>query len=68
VENYSSHLSNLQNANKARQIQVHASEPLLPSPNPLGREIAISHLKIVISQDSEQFPAELSPAGSESLV
>jgi hypothetical protein len=51
-----------------RQVEVHTPELLLPGPSHLEVEIAIATLKKYKSPGSDQTPAELIPAGGETLV
>jgi hypothetical protein len=50
-----------------RQIEIHATEPLVPDPSPFEVEIAIVKLKRYKSPGIDQILAELMQAGGEIL-
>jgi hypothetical protein len=52
-------LLNVHNVSDVRQIQVHMTDPLVPSPSSLEDEITIAKLKNYKSPGSDQIPAEL---------
>jgi hypothetical protein len=66
-KNYFSQLLNVYGVSDVRQIEIHATEPLVPDPRPLEVRITVAKLKSYKSADSEQIPAELIQAGDEVL-
>jgi hypothetical protein len=66
--NYFSHFLNVHNVSDVRQIEVHATEPLVPGLSRLEFEIAIAKLKKYKSPGSDHIPAELIQAGGEMLL
>jgi hypothetical protein len=56
------------NVSDVRQIEVHTAEPLVPGPSRLEVEIAIAKLKKYKPSGSDQIPAELVRAGSETIL
>jgi hypothetical protein len=67
-KNYYSQLLNVHNVNDVRQIEMHTADPLVPGSSRLEVEIAIAKLKKYDSPGSVQIPAELTQAGSETLL
>jgi hypothetical protein len=67
-KNHFSQLSNVHNFSDAKQIEVHASEPLVPGHRHLEVEIAIEKLKKYKSPSSHKIPAELNRAGDEIIL
>jgi hypothetical protein len=67
-KNNFSQLLNVHNVSDARQVEVHAAEPLVPGPSRLEVEIAIAKLKKYKSPGSDQIPADLIQAGGEILL
>jgi hypothetical protein len=51
-----------------RQTQIHTAEPLIPGPNPLKVEMAISKLKKYKSPDRDQILTEVIQVGGETLL
>jgi hypothetical protein len=49
-------------------IEIHTAKPLVPGPSHLEVKISIAKLKKYKSPGSDQIPAELYQAGSETLV
>jgi hypothetical protein len=68
VEDYFSQLLNVHNVSDVRKIDVHTVEPLVPGPSRLEAEIAIAKVKKYNSPGSDQIPAELIQAESETLL
>jgi hypothetical protein len=58
----------VRNIRGVRHIEIHITELLIPDPSYLENEIAIANLKKYKSPSSDQIPAELIQAGSETLV
>jgi hypothetical protein len=67
-KSYFSQLLNVHNVSDVRQIEIHTAESLVPGPSHLWVEISIAKLKKYICPGSDQIPAELYQAGSETLV
>jgi hypothetical protein len=59
---------NLHNFSDVRQTEVHTTEPLVPEPNRLKVEIAITKFKKYKSPGSDQIPAELIQAEGKILL
>jgi hypothetical protein len=58
----------VQNVSDIRHIEVHTTEPLIPSPSGLEVEIAFAKLKKYESPGSDQILAQLIQAGGETLL
>jgi hypothetical protein len=67
-KNYFSQLLNVHWVSEVRQIEIYTAEPLVPGPCRLEIETAIAKLKKYKSPSSDQIPAELIQAGSETLM
>jgi hypothetical protein len=50
-----------------RQMDIHTAEPLVPEPSLVEVEIAIGELKSYKSPGTDNIPAKLTKAGSETL-
>jgi hypothetical protein len=58
----------VRNVSDVRQIEVHATEPLVPGPSHLEVEIAVAELNKYQLQGSDQIPTEQIQAGGETLL
>jgi hypothetical protein len=58
---------NVHGFHDVRQMVIHTSEPLVPEPSLVEVKIAIGKLKSYKSLGTDQIPAELIKAGSETL-
>jgi hypothetical protein len=66
-KNLFNHVLNVHGVHDVRQIDVHTADPLIPEPSLVEVEIATGKLKSYKSPDTDQIPAELIKAGSETL-
>jgi hypothetical protein len=60
-------LLNVHGVHDVRQMDIHTVEPLVPEPSLVKVEIAIGKLKSYKSPGTDNIPAELIKAGSETL-
>jgi hypothetical protein len=67
-KSYFSKLLNVHDVSYVRQIEIHTAEPLVPGLSHLEVEISIAKVKKCKYSESDQIPAELYQAGSETLV
>jgi hypothetical protein len=58
---------NVLGVHDVRQMDIHTAEPLVPEPSLVEVKIAIGKLKRYKSLGTDQIPAELIEAGSETL-
>jgi hypothetical protein len=58
---------NVHGVHDVRQTDIHTAEPLVPEPSLVEVEIAIGKLKRYKFPGTDQIPAELIKAGSETL-
>jgi hypothetical protein len=58
---------NVHRDSDVRQIEIHTAEPLVPDLSPFEVEVAIEKLKKYKPSGSDQIPADLNQAGTETL-
>jgi hypothetical protein len=66
-KNFFNKLLNVHGVHDVRQMDMHTAEPLVPEPSLVEVEIDIGKLKSYKSPGTDQIPAELIKAGSETL-
>jgi hypothetical protein len=66
-KNFFNQVLNVHGVHDVRQMDIHTAEPLVVEPSLVEVEIAIGKLKSYKSPGTDQIPAELIKAGTETL-